>query len=102
MKGIILAGVYRIHSGGSWSSKNKEEKLFISSNTCFWIYQYYKRIGEEEYANYWKNQFRRAIFNVNKGNNILFFQISKYFMRLCIFNKLLQIKFRNSNVDNEI
>jgi glycosyltransferase involved in cell wall biosynthesis len=90
----ILPGRYRVHSGGSWSNKDKEEKLFISSNTCFWIYQYYKRIGKEKYANYWKNKFRRAILNINSSNNILSFQISKHFIRLGVLNKLLQIKFR--------
>jgi glycosyltransferase involved in cell wall biosynthesis len=90
----ILPGRYRVHSGGSWSNKDKEEKLFISSNTCFWIYQYYKRIGKEKYANYWKNKFRRAILNINSSNNILSFQISKHFIRLGFLNKLLQIKFR--------
>jgi len=99
---LILPSVYRVHSGGIWSSKNEEEKLFISSNTCFWIYQYYKRIGKEEYANYWKNQFRRAILNVNNNNNILSFQISKHFIRLGVLKKLLRIKFGNSNANNEI
>ncbi len=92
----ILPGVYRIHSGSSWSSKNKEEKLYIDSNTSFWIYQYYKRIGKKKYATYWKDEFRRAILKINnnRNNNILSFQINKHFVRLCIFNKLLQIKFR--------
>lgn len=90
----ILPGRYRIHSGGSWSTKDKKEKLFIDSNTCFWIYQYYKRIGKEKYANYWKDEFLRVISKINKDNNIFSFQISQSFIRLGVLNKLLQIRFR--------
>jgi len=90
----ILPGRYRIHSGGSWSTKDKKEKLFIDSNTCFWIYQYYKRIGKEKYANYWKDEFLRVISKINKDNNIFSFQISQSFIRLGVLNKLLQIKIR--------
>jgi len=90
----ILPGRYRIHSGGSWSSKDQEEKLLINANTCFWIYQYYKRIGKENYADYWKDEFLRVVSKVNISNNILFFQISQHFIRLGFLNKLLQIRFR--------
>jgi len=90
----ILPGRYRIHSGGSWSTKDKKEKLFIDANTCFWIYQYYKRIDKVEYANYWKNEFLRVVAKINTSDNILSFQITKRFVRLGVLNKLLQIRFR--------
>ncbi|MDD5638830.1 MAG: glycosyltransferase [Candidatus Pacebacteria bacterium] len=90
----ISPGRYRIHSGGSWSTKDKKEKLFIDANTCFWTYQYYKRIGKEKYADYWKNEFLRVVSKINTSDNILSFQITQCFIRLGFLNKLLQIKFK--------
>jgi glycosyltransferase involved in cell wall biosynthesis len=91
---FISPGRYRIHSGGSWSTKNKKEKLFIDASSCFWIYQYYKRIGKEKYANYWKNEFLRVVSKINTSDNVLSFQINRSFIRLGFLNKLLQIKFK--------
>ncbi len=49
----ILNGRYRIHSTNIWAGKSSVEKEILVVNSCFWFVQYYKRIGEFEYANSW-------------------------------------------------
>lgn len=52
----IKPGVYRRHPGGVWSLRSKKEKLKIKINTFRTLARYYKRIGEPEYADFFKNK----------------------------------------------
>ncbi len=63
----IKPAAYRVHSGGVWSMKSKQEKLDANTNTYFWIYRYYNRIGEEKYAKYFLERYQERV--ISKVNN---------------------------------
>jgi len=46
----IKPACYRRHSGGIWSGLDAEGKSDAQINTMFWIYKYYKRIGDQKCA----------------------------------------------------
>jgi glycosyltransferase involved in cell wall biosynthesis len=61
----IKPGVYRIHSGGIWSTKNKIEKMFDHVNTFLWISRYYNRINEKVYAEKWLSKMLNTANSIN-------------------------------------
>lgn len=46
----IKPSMYRIHTGGVFSTLDNPEKFDVQSITFFWMYRYYKRIGKAEEA----------------------------------------------------
>ena len=46
----IKPAVYRQHAGGVWSDISKEKKIANKINTHYWMYRYFKRIGNEDAA----------------------------------------------------
>ncbi len=57
----IKPACYRSHSGGIWSELELEEKRDAHINTRFWIYRYYKRIGDEKRANAFWKRFEKTV-----------------------------------------
>jgi len=46
----IKPAVYRDHGNGIWSSLDQKQKNLSKIRTYYWMYRYYKRINEKEYA----------------------------------------------------
>lgn len=57
----IKPAAYRVHSGGVWSSANNDAKLDDVINTWFWMYRYYKRIGNEDAAKIYNSHFQKSV-----------------------------------------
>jgi len=68
----IKPSAYRVHSGGVWSRLDNIEKAESAVNSYFWIYKYYKRIGNEEVAKSFfrhYNLYYRSLLRQKYGNN---------------------------------
>lgn len=52
----IKPAYYRVHSGGIWSSRNKQEQQLSTINTMYWSHSYYKRVGDEELSSYFQDR----------------------------------------------
>jgi glycosyltransferase involved in cell wall biosynthesis/MoaA/NifB/PqqE/SkfB family radical SAM enzyme len=52
----IEDAVYRQHDNSIWSSLDKATQVFHNGNTRAWLSRYYKRIGENEYAGFFKKE----------------------------------------------
>lgn len=57
----IKPAAYRIHDGGIWSALNDDNKRDEKTNTWFWMYRYYKRVGKHRYANIFLNRFKETV-----------------------------------------
>ncbi len=59
----IKNAAYRKHSGGIWSSLLYREQKDQQINSYFWIYKYYRRIGNKEQSDlFWNNFCRRVLY----------------------------------------
>jgi len=58
----IQPAVYRVHSGGVWSSLSDSEQKESHINTWFWLYQYYQRVGAEVYSKHYWKKYLRVVF----------------------------------------
>jgi len=59
----IEPAAYRVHSGGVWSMKSEQDKLDLHTNTWFWMYHYYARIGQHDNACYYWNKFIPKVYS---------------------------------------
>lgn len=67
----IQKAVYRIHGGGVWSPLTDIDQRDAHINTCFWIYRYYQRIDQREYARYfWKKYLKLVLRKSTQGSKI--------------------------------
>lgn len=57
----IKNAVYRIHDKGIWSTIDKNQKIESLINTSFWVYHYYKRIGNTRLAKIFWYRFLRLV-----------------------------------------
>ena len=48
---IAPAG-YRKHAGGIWSQRSKQVQQAEWTNSMYWLYRYYQRIGQQRYADH--------------------------------------------------
>ena len=68
----IAPAAYRKHSASIWSSLDEAEKMFHSGGTRAWLSRYYNRIGQHQYADYFKNlaitYFTRCLENIVSNN----------------------------------
>lgn len=77
----IKPAMYRVHSGGIWSSISDEERNDDHINSWFWMYKYFKRIGNKKYADlYFKRSFVKMSANAPLGTLLL-----AVFRRLVLF-----------------
>lgn len=77
----IQPAVYRVHAGGVWSSANEEQKLDDQTNTWFWIYRYYKRIGKHDVAAIFYQKFKANVYRRSSPSELLkalIYQIMRY------------------------
>jgi len=81
----IKPACYRRHSGGVWSMVNKGEQVDYMINTTYWIYRYYKRIGNKESANaYWQRFSKDVCYGTS---TIVLFR--ELFFRFFFIRKIL-------------
>jgi len=87
----IKPAAYRVHSGGVWSLKSQEERHDLRLNTFFWMYRYYKRIGEEYYAQYFLGKYQRLMLSKVK-NKILMDELKQRIIYYILkpFNKIFR------------
>lgn len=57
----IKPAAYRVHARGVWSSLNTDVKKDEAINTWFWMYRYYRRVGQPILSSYYFNRFTRAV-----------------------------------------
>ena len=51
----IAPAVYRLHPNSIWSILDESDKMYHGGVTRAWMYRYYKRIGQHQYAEHYKN-----------------------------------------------
>ena len=69
MGDTITPGVYRLHRNSIWSSLSDLEKKANHLNSYYWIFQYYKRIGQDKYADGWYHKMIELVFGLNYNAN---------------------------------
>jgi glycosyltransferase involved in cell wall biosynthesis/MoaA/NifB/PqqE/SkfB family radical SAM enzyme len=52
----ISDAVYRKHSAGIWSKLDPISQVYHNGVTRGWLHRYYKRIGQDKHADYFKNE----------------------------------------------
>ena len=57
----ISPACYRHHQGGIWSMQPDDLKREDQINTYFWMYRYYKRIGNQHLAHRWKSNWQYTV-----------------------------------------
>ncbi|MCK5537301.1 MAG: hypothetical protein KAI79_10765, partial [Bacteroidales bacterium] len=72
----IKPAAYRVHSGGIWSSQSKKKKRDMIINTFYWLYRYYDRIGENEYANHFLLKYQKLVLT-NTSNKLMIKEMRK-------------------------
>lgn len=85
----ISPAAYRSHGGGVWSGTSSQEKRDDKINTWFWLYRYYKRIGLQQYEEYfWEKYILLSLMNGSSSSAVVkiflkFFKssLSKFFFR---------------------
>lgn len=81
----IKPASYRRHSGGVWSMINHDDKIDHIINTNYWIYRYYKRIGNKKSANAYWQRFTKDVCS-GASTTVLFREI---FFRFFFIRKIL-------------
>lgn len=80
---------YRIHSGGVWSSISIVDKINAQKNTFFQLYQYHKRIGDKETAQYFykqkQKQAERYLFHCFENKEEFFKAYIMYFKEFQVY-----------------
>jgi glycosyltransferase involved in cell wall biosynthesis len=67
----ISPACYRRHVGGIWSMIPKHEQQSNALNSFYWMYRYYRRIGQPQYAEYYYNKMqKRAVHLAGTGQLI--------------------------------
>ncbi|MTT52805.1 glycosyltransferase [Alcanivorax sp. VBW004] len=67
----IQPAAYRVHGGGVWSSLDNEDKLDTQMNTWFWMYRYFKRVGEEDVSRIFLSKFKASAFKKSSGVELI-------------------------------
>ncbi|MCO4319942.1 glycosyltransferase family 2 protein [Aliidiomarina quisquiliarum] len=86
----IVPSAYRAHPGGVWSSLNQEEKLENSIQTYFWIYRYYKRIGQVNYADIFFEKYKKCTLNLISKKEYLKFRYDSFYSEFSSITKWAQ------------
>lgn len=58
----IQPAAYRVHAGGVWSSADKKQRFDDQTNTWFWMYRYYRRIGKHDLAEVFYSRVKANIY----------------------------------------
>lgn len=87
----IKPSAYRVHAGGVWSSATNEEKLDDQTNTWFWMYRYYKRIGKPELADVYFSRFQTIVFRNSSVLKLAKATFVKLFMINSVKAKLREV-----------
>ncbi|RUO26268.1 glycosyl transferase family 2 [Aliidiomarina minuta] len=86
----ISPAMYRVHDGGIWSSTSQEDRTDDHINTWFWMYRYFKRTGNEKYADLY---FRRC-FQQLSANIPLYVIFTTFIKRMFFFNSFKNLAIR--------
>lgn len=68
----IKPAVFRVHTGGVWSSKPPTTQLDMRIMTRYWQYKYYSRVGDAEMAKYYKRQMVLAAIYRASASDIIY------------------------------
>lgn len=82
----IKPAVYRVHSGGIWSSLSEQDKYDSKVITFYWMYRYYCRLDDKELAAYYRRQFIR---NALKGSSLSLL-LAEFIVRLFVFKRFIR------------
>lgn len=62
----IAPAVYRKHSEAVWSSLDQAKQIYHNAVTRSWLHRYYRRIGQNIYAPYFKNEAQNLFISALK------------------------------------
>ena len=85
----IKPAAYRVHSGSIWSSLDLESKQDEHINTWFWMYRYYKRLGNKKLANLYHSKFMNAVVGGATIFELLTWVFKNLFQKVKMFVKNL-------------
>lgn len=77
----IRPAAYRVHPGGIWSMIPREDRLDEQINTYYWMYRYYRRIGEHDHARHFWRRFVAYVFRRGSGVELTLALLRKWFRR---------------------
>ena len=67
----ILPAAYHMHTGGICSMQSKTIHQNMQTNTLFWLYRYYFRIGKKDYADYYLLLFNSVVIQKTDWKSLL-------------------------------
>ncbi len=85
----IQPACYRVHAGGVWSLLEREDRADSIINTRFWIYRYYRRVGEGKYADAYWRKLSKSVVSRTETSLLL-----KEIMRRTLFLNALRTRLR--------
>lgn len=77
----IKPAAYRKHAGGVWSAIADRNRVDAQINTQYWLYRYFKRVGEDDYARYHWSKFLAYVFRASPPWELLralFVRVSRW------------------------
>ena len=87
----IKPACYRVHTGGIWSMLPKKEKDDAHLNTYYWLYRYYDRIAEENYAKHYLSKFHTMALSGMERDFIIDTLPSKFIIKELISRILKKV-----------
>ncbi len=81
----IQPAIYRKHSDGVWSMVSEIERIDAQINTNFWMYRYYMRVGETNYAHHYWKRFLSYTFRATRPIELI----------MTLINRLLKWKWNS-------
>jgi len=76
----IMPAAYRAHPGGVWSSASIQTKLEDQLNTYFWMYRYYKRVGNDQLSNVYYEKYIQKFLRSIRFKYILIEVMKRFFL----------------------
>lgn len=74
----IKPAAYRVHSGSVWSSLEPDDKIEDLINTWYWMYRYYKRIGNQELADLYLSRMKDVIVSKSTTFELLTWTFKRF------------------------
>jgi glycosyltransferase involved in cell wall biosynthesis len=86
----ITPACYRVHQGGVWSTRSQKEQKDANINTLFWMYRYYSRTNQKQYANECWKTYMWYVMSVFGNRCIIRWMIEQSIKRIhCQCNQLV-------------
>lgn len=78
----IMPACYRIHEGGVWSTLTKKEQREENINTFFWIYRYYSRMRQYNFAEECWNTYLWHVMSASGERQMVRWMVERVLRRI--------------------